>query len=129
MCAVGAKGETRRVMADLIGAPQGVVEQNRQYAALLKSVNGEGERPFQMVTANALWGQVGYHFKSDFRQAIAAFYDGAFNEVNYALPDEAMRTINAWVIRHSFVLSRRFFPTWKNIQAVLSNLSDVLPVE
>jgi serpin B len=42
-------------------------------------------------------GQVGYNFKSDFQQAIASFYDGAFNEVNYALPDEVMKTINAWV--------------------------------
>ena len=32
MCAVGARGETRRVMADLIGAPESVDEQNRQYA-------------------------------------------------------------------------------------------------
>src|SRR5271169_2270432 len=60
MCAVGAKGETRKVMADLIGAPENVDEQNRQYAELLKSVHGEGERPFQLATANALWGQQGY---------------------------------------------------------------------
>src|SRR5258708_261088 len=56
MCAVGAKGETRQEMIDLIGAPDSVDEQNQQYAALLKSVSGEGERPFQLVTANALWG-------------------------------------------------------------------------
>ena len=31
MCAVGAKGETRRAIADLIGAPESVEEQNRQY--------------------------------------------------------------------------------------------------
>src|ERR1700730_9730443 len=43
MCAAGAKGETRRVMADLIGAPVSVAEQNRQYAAWLGSVNGAGE--------------------------------------------------------------------------------------
>src|SRR5947208_6356085 len=55
MCAVGAKGETRRVLADLIGASESVEEQNRQYARLLKSVQG-GDRPFQLVTANALWG-------------------------------------------------------------------------
>jgi serpin B len=98
MCAVGARGETRKVMADLIGAPESVEEQNRQYADLLKSVNGEGERPFQLVTANALWGQQGYHFKPDFKKTIAAFYDGAFNEVNFvALPDEAVKTVNAWV--------------------------------
>src|ERR1700693_1264396 len=66
MCAVGARGETRRVLADLIGAPQGVDDQNRQYARLLKSVQGEGEHPFQLVTANALWGQQGYHFNPDY---------------------------------------------------------------
>ncbi len=98
MCAVGAKGETRKVMADLIGAPESVEEQNRQYARLLKSVQGDGDRPFQLVTANALWGQQGYHFKPDYQKAIADFYDGAFHEVNFrAQPDEAVRTINAWV--------------------------------
>src|SRR5437588_696641 len=66
MCAVGARGETRRVLADLIGAPESVEEQNRLYARLLKSVQGGGDRPFQLVTANALWGQQGYHFNPDF---------------------------------------------------------------
>src|SRR5437868_8033018 len=74
MCAVGARGETRRVLADLIGAPESVEEQNRQYARLLKSVQGDGDRPFQLVTANALWGQQGYHFKPDFMKAVAEFY-------------------------------------------------------
>jgi serine protease inhibitor len=97
MCAVGAKGETRKVMADLIGAPRSIDEQDRQYGVLLKSVNGEGERPIQLVTANALWGQQGYCFHPAFKKAVAEFYDGAFKEVNYALPDEAMKTINAWV--------------------------------
>ncbi len=76
MCAVGARGETRKVMADLIGAPESVEEQNRQYAALLKSVNGEGDRLFQLVTANALWVQQGFHFKPDYKKAVADFYDG-----------------------------------------------------
>src|SRR3954471_23088287 len=68
MCAVGARGETRRVLADLIGAPESVDEQNRQFARLLKSVQGDG--PFQLVTANALWGQEGYHFNPDFKKAV-----------------------------------------------------------
>jgi serpin B len=98
MCAAGARGETRRVLADLIGAPESVDEQNRQFARLLKSVQGDGDRPFQLVTANALWGQQGFHFKPDYQRAIAEFYDGAFHEVNFqARPDEAIRTINAWV--------------------------------
>jgi serpin B len=98
MCAVGARGETRRVLADLIGAPESVDEQNRQYARLLRSVNNEGKRPYHLVTANALWGQQGYHFKSGFQEAIADFYDGALYEVNFrARPDEAVRAINDWV--------------------------------
>jgi serpin B len=98
ICAVGARGETRRVLAELIGAPESVEEQNRQYTDLLKSVNGEGERPFQLVTANALWGQQGYHFKPDYKKAVADFNDGAFHEVNFrSQPEEAVRTINAWV--------------------------------
>jgi serpin B len=98
MCAVGAKGETRRVMADLIGAPHDVDEQNREYARLLKWVRGDGERPFQLVTANALWGQQGYQFKPDFQEAIADFYDGALHQVNFRTqPDAAVKTINDWV--------------------------------
>ena len=74
MCAVGARGETRQAMTDLIEAPANVDEQNIQYASLLKSVNGEGDRPFQLLAANALWGQQGERFKSNFQEAIADFF-------------------------------------------------------
>jgi serpin B len=98
MCAAGARGPTRQVMAELIGAPANVEEQNRQYAELLKAVNAEEERTIQLLTANALWWQAGYHFNPDYKQAIADFYGGAFNEVDFVgRPDEAVRTINAWV--------------------------------
>ena len=98
MCAVGARGETRRVLTDLIDAPESLDEQNRQFAALLQSVNGEGELPFQLITANALWGQQGFHIKPDFQEAIADFYDGALHQVNFRTqPDEAVTAINTWV--------------------------------
>jgi serpin B len=97
MCAVGAKGQTRDALADLIGAPRSVDDQNRQYAALLKSVNGQGKRPFELVTANALWGHHGYHFKPDYQKTLADFYDGVFQEVDFVRePNEAARKINAW---------------------------------
>ena len=98
MCAVGAKGETRRVLTELIGAPESVEEQNRQYARLLLLIHGNDERPFQLVMANALWGQEGYWFRPDFQEAIADFYDGALHLVNFRTkPDEAVQTINTWV--------------------------------
>jgi serpin B len=81
MTAVGAKGETRQDFIDLLGIPESVDEQNRQFARLLQSVHSDGQRPFQLVTANALWGQKGYHFKPTFQEAIVDFYDGALHEV------------------------------------------------
>ncbi len=98
MCAVGARGETRRVMAELIGAPESVDEQNRQYASLMKSINGEGKRPFELVMANALWGQQGYGFNLEFQKAVADFYDGALHQLDFVgQPDEAVETINDWI--------------------------------
>ncbi len=98
MCAVGARGQTRKVMADLIGAPESVGEQNRQYAMLLKSIRGEGDRPFQLDTANALWAQQGFRFQPEYKKALEAFYAGAFNEVDFhSHANEAVKTINDWV--------------------------------
>jgi serpin B len=100
MCAAGAKGETRRVLAELIGAPLGVAEQNRQYAAWLKSVNTHerGGRHVQLTTANALWVQQGERLQPDYQKAVADFYDSALSELDFrALPDQAVKSINAWV--------------------------------
>ena len=47
MCAAGARGQTRRVMAELIGAPESVEEQNRQYARLRWNADG----PLKTLTA------------------------------------------------------------------------------
>src|SRR5689334_16287998 len=98
MCAVGSRGETREQLIDLIGAPESVDEQNEQFARLLQSVYDDGKRPFELVTANALWGLKGYRFNPAFQEAIADFYDGALHEVNFRVrPDEAVKTINSWV--------------------------------
>lgn len=98
MCGAGAKGETRRVLADLIGAPVGVAEQNRQYAEWLAAVNGAGARHVQLTTANALWVQQGYRLQPDYQKAVAEFYDGALSELDFrTLPDQAVKSINTWV--------------------------------
>jgi serpin B len=97
MAAVGARGETRQEMIDLIGAPESVDEQNQQFARLLQSIYGDGKRAFELVTANALWGQKGCGFNSVFQEAIADFYDGALHEVNFRdEPDNAVKAINSW---------------------------------
>jgi serpin B len=98
MCAAGARGETRRVLADLIGAPASVAEQNRLYAAWLRSVNAPGAHHVHLATANALWVQQGYRLDPNYRKVAAEFYDGACNELDFrALPEQAVKTINGWV--------------------------------
>jgi serpin B len=97
MCAAGARCLTRRVLADLIGEPESVDEQNQRYARLLASISGDGNS-FQLITANALWGQEGSHFHANYQKQVADFYDGTFREFNFrARPDETAETINAWV--------------------------------
>lgn len=100
MCARGAKGNTRQEMAELIGAPLADKDQDKLYHDLIRHINGDGsDRGFQLVTANALWGQDGSDFHVDYLKAVADHYDGAFNVVDYInKPDEAVRTINAWVV-------------------------------
>jgi serine protease inhibitor len=83
MCAVGANGDTRKVMTELIDAPANLDEQNRRYAAWLKSING-GDRRSQLITVNALWGQHGYRFHPEFKKTLAQFYHSTFAEVDWA---------------------------------------------
>ena len=65
------------MLAHLIGAPDDPEEQNRQYEHLLKSLAGEGERSYELLTANALWVQRGFRLKPAYQKAIADFYGGS----------------------------------------------------
>lgn len=98
MCAVGAKGQTRKALSDLIGAPANVEEQYRKLAESIRSAKDKTEPSVEFVTASALWGQQGCRFRPDYKKAIAAFCDGTLSEVNFhTMPDDAVKAINAWV--------------------------------
>ena len=98
MCAVGARGETRRVLTELIGAPESVAQQNHYYAQRIKSVNFQGSQRFELCSSSALWGQQGYHFNPEFQQTLATDYQSGLQEVDFVgLPDEAVTRINDWV--------------------------------
>jgi serpin B len=98
MCAAGARGETRKAIGELIGAPHSLDEQNRQYAEWIRSVGGQGQRHIHLAIANALWRQQGLRLQPDYQKTVADFYDGACNEVDFlSMPDQAVQTINAWV--------------------------------
>jgi serpin B len=55
-------------------------------------------RDVQLFTANALWSQSGERILADFRKRIEINYQGGLHQVDFRHnPDEARRTINAWV--------------------------------
>jgi serpin B len=97
MAAAGARGETEKALAGVLGVPQALTERNRHYASLLQEANGGEDRPFELTTANALWGQAGYRFDPAFQEAIQAYYGGVFREVDFRdRPDEAVQAVNDW---------------------------------
>ncbi len=73
------------------------------FGALIKKLNTprkghDGKPAYQLVVANALWGQKGYPFKEEFTKTIKANYDAGLEEVDYVKATEASRKrINAWV--------------------------------
>ena len=97
MVAVGARGETRHALAELIGAPPEVEEQNRRFAAWMHTIQTDTAGHVALVMANALWGQQGVRFDAGYRQAIADCYGGSLSEVNFqSAAGQAVDTINAW---------------------------------
>jgi len=52
----------------------------------------------QLSIANALWGQIGYPFLSDFRDTLAESYDAPLRLTDFVdAPEEARTQINDWV--------------------------------
>ncbi len=100
MTAVGAKGETARQMTESLHLPEGEAAHDG-FRALNASINGskgEAPRPYQLLTANALWAQKGDHFLPAFLKTAKEGYDAGLHEVDFTHDTEgARKTINTWV--------------------------------
>jgi serpin B len=105
MTAAGARGETARQMAEVLQLPAGPDRVHTDFAALIQALRPgpEGaEAPYALHTANALWGQQGYHFLPAFETLLQRSYGAAFEEVDFqGAAEEARRTINAWVAKQT----------------------------
>jgi serpin B len=56
---------------------------------------------YELVVANALWGQKGCAFKPDFTQLLQKSYGAGVNEVNFSQTEPARKTINDWVAKET----------------------------
>jgi serpin B len=99
MTAAGARGETARQMAEVLGLPADPARTNAAFAALVESLRPPGARPpYELHTANALWGQRGYRFREEFLATLRGSYRATFEAVDFEHATESARqTINASV--------------------------------
>jgi serpin B len=104
MTYAGARGETEREMAQTLHF---ILPQDRLHPAFNaldqalasrgKSGSGEENR-FQLNMANAIWGQVGYEFLSEFLDVLAENYGAGLRLLDFgADPEAARQVVNEWI--------------------------------
>jgi serpin B len=105
MTYAGARGQTAQEMANTLHVarffPPSTL--HAAYAHLLRGWKGEGQkRKYQLSVANALWGQKGFGFLSEFLDLTRKDYGAGLVEVDFANNTElARKTINDWVERQT----------------------------
>ncbi|MFC7156128.1 serpin family protein [Halomarina halobia] len=99
----GARGQTERQMADALRFELDQEALHPAFNALGRSIvpDGEtddGETPFRLETANALWGLADYPYREPFLETLAAHYGAGMHTVDFVRDPEGARTrINEWV--------------------------------
>jgi len=105
MTYAGARSETAEQMADTL---QFTLPQDRLHPAFNSldielSQRGEGAKGkdgkgFRLNIVNAIWGQEGYKFLSEFLDVLAENYGAGLRPLDFAnAPEESRITINNWV--------------------------------
>ena len=100
MTSAGARGQTEKQMAQaLCFAPMKSEEFHKEFGEIIKQLNASGEKGgYELVVANALWGQKDYKFLPEYLSIVKTNYDGNLDEVDFKTQAEAARNkINAWV--------------------------------
>jgi serpin B len=98
MAYAGAQGETAAQMASVLHLSGSQADTAQEFGTLLADLNSAGQGQYALSVADALWGQQGLQFLTQFLDTMQTSYGGAFNQANFAgNPDAAIQTINNWV--------------------------------
>jgi len=108
MVYTGARGQTAEQMRKVLHFPPDLAKGDgkalhRAYARLVRHLNAEKNadghaRKYQLVVANALWGQKGTPFLKEFLELNTGCYGAGMEQVDFATaPEEALNIVNAWV--------------------------------
>ncbi|MFH5801294.1 serpin family protein [Haladaptatus sp. CMAA 1911] len=107
MTYAGARGETRDGMANALRFPFDGEPLHAAFGETAERLETTAERadtekkqgtPFQLTTANAIWGQKDYPWREDFLTTLRTYYDASLHVCDFEEhADDATETINAWV--------------------------------
>ncbi len=109
MTYAGARGETEKQMASTLCFPTvGFASSekpmtnerfHREFGSIISRMNKAGKKgDYELVVANALWGQKGYEFLDEFLGLVRKNYDGELQQVDFiGQTEQARKTINGWV--------------------------------
>lgn len=114
MTYAGARNQTARQMAATLHLKKSAGGVHEGFAALLSTLNSPpmlgnvemvgnefirtSKPAYQLVVANALWGQQGYSWNKEFLDLTMDNYGAGLRDVDFAGETEASRkTINAWI--------------------------------
>ncbi|MBN2591300.1 MAG: serpin family protein [Sedimentisphaerales bacterium] len=99
MTYTGARGNTAREMADVLRLPSIELDKiTSAFGDLQKHLQAEKETSgYQLNVANALWGQKGYPFLSEFIGTNKKYFGSGLTELDFAKSEEARKIINTWV--------------------------------
>jgi len=102
MTYAGARGETEQQMAEALHFTLPQERLHPAFNALDLALASEGNENFRLDIANALWGQIGQYFRSDFLDLLATNYGAGMWLVNFIEDAERARIkINDWVSEHT----------------------------
>ena len=97
----GARGATAEEMQTVFHLSEDD-DVRRPGAAGVFNILNEKNRPYTLLTANALWMQEGFPFKEDYVQVIQDYYGGEGNVIDFGDAAEAAGTINGWVEERTY---------------------------
>jgi serpin B len=99
MTYAGARGATAEQIARACHFALPPARLHPAFRDLMTGITGgEYQLPYELYTANALWGQRGYDFQRTFVASSKEHYGAALNQVDFAkAAEDARRTINKWV--------------------------------
>jgi serpin B len=114
MTYAGARGETAQQMADTLHFTLSQERLHAAFSALANSIKEQGKAMatvqspegeiiqeevdgFRLNIANALWGQKGYSFLSEFLDLLQTYYGSGLNTLDFINePEESRQVINQW---------------------------------